>query len=604
MAGWHGGRRMGQATARADISFGMSWDHPKKRRLARAVLAFMVALSFLPWARAAPSAAGRLISVIVRELPGSGSTAERVVESLGGSVGRHLGIIHGFVATLPAGGLATVAALPGIHSVTPDSRIELMDIGSVSDLGYSMAPSTSRANAFWSQGYTGQGIDVALIDSGVVPVDGLRSSGAVVNGADLSFESQSPALQYMDTFGHGTHMAGIIAARQVSGGPGGLSTSVGMAPEARLVSLKVADAYGATDVSQVIAAIDWVVQHRNDNGMNIRVLNLAFGTDGVQDYQLDPLTYAAEVAWRNGIVVVVSAGNRGFGSPRLNNPAYDPYVIAVGAADDNTTSGTDDDSVPSFSSCGTEARHTDLVASGKSVLSMRDPGSMIDSEYRRARVGFRFYKGSGTSQAAAVVSGAAALLLDQRPELTPDEVKAILMGSATPINASENCQGAGMLNLPAARDFPTPAAVQTHAPATGLGSLDAARGTLHLEHNGVELQGEQDIFGAAWNAPQWAERCAAGTSWDGGTWNGNVWTDSSWSGMSWSGMSWGGMSWGGMSWSGMSWGGMSWGGMSWGGVSWGGMSWGGMSWGGMSWGGLAWGGMAWGGMAWGGASWE
>jgi serine protease AprX len=591
---------MGQATSRAEISFGMSWDHPKKRRLARALLAFMVALSFLPWARAAPSAAGRLISVIVRELPGAGSTAERVVKSLGGSVGRHLGIIHGFAAVLPVEGLATLATLPGIHSVTPDRRLELLDY---EDDGpnHSVAPTTSRANTFWSQGYTGDGVDVALIDSGVVPVDGLRAPGAVVNGADLSFESQAPALRYLDTFGHGTHMAGIIAGREV-GGPFS-STSVGMAPGARLVSLKVADAAGATDVSQVIAAIDWVIQHRGDNGMNIRVLNLAFGTDGVQDYQLDPLTYAAEVAWQKGIVVVVSAGNRGYGSPRLNNPAYDPYVIAVGAADDDRTAGFGDDDVPSFSSCGTDARHADLVASGKSVLSLRDPGSTIDLRYRRARVGFRFFKGSGTSQAAAVVSGAAALLLDQRPDLTPDQVKAILMGSATRINASDNCQGAGMLNLAAARDFPTPAAVQTHPPATGTGSLEEARGSLHLVHEGVQLRGEVDIFGSPWDGAQWAARCAAETSWDGGTWNGNVWTDSSWSGMSWSGMSWGGMSWSGMSWSGMSWSGMSWGGMSWSGMSWGGMSWGGMSWGGMSWGGMSWGGMAWGGMAWGGMAW-
>ena len=90
---------------------------------------------------------------------------------------------------------------------------------------------------------------------------------------------------------------------------------------------------GATDVSQVIAAIDWIVQHRNSDGLNIRVLNLSFGTDGTQDYQLDPLAYAAEVAWLHGIVVVVAAGNSGFGTPQLNNPAYDPYVIAVGGDD-------------------------------------------------------------------------------------------------------------------------------------------------------------------------------------------------------------------------------------------------------------------------------
>ena len=106
-----------------------------------------------------------------------------------------------------------------------------------------------------------------------------------------------------------------------------------MAPDARIVSIKVADAKGQTDVSQAIAAIDWVVQNRNKNGLNIRVLNMSFGTDGVQDYLLDPLAYAAEQAWHKGIVVVVAVGNEGFGTGKVNNPAYDPYLIAVGSND-------------------------------------------------------------------------------------------------------------------------------------------------------------------------------------------------------------------------------------------------------------------------------
>src|SRR5919199_2903866 len=111
-------------------------------------------------------------------------------------------------------------------------------------------------------------------------------------------------------------MAGIIAGRddaapaKLTAGSGS-SDFLGMAPDARVVSVKVADSAGASDVSQVIAGIDWVVQNRNRNGLNIRVLNLSFGTDSAQGYQLDPLAYAAEVAWRSGIVVVVSAGNTG-----------------------------------------------------------------------------------------------------------------------------------------------------------------------------------------------------------------------------------------------------------------------------------------------------
>ena len=590
------------STKTENVAFGMSWDHPKKGRLFRAALAAFVALSFLPIIRSASLAGGRLVSVIVRELPGAGTLPEQVVDSLGGEVGRHIGILRGFVAEVPSAGLPTLRSLPGVHSVTPDGRVTLQsDLDGDGPITY--APQPARASAFWSHGYTGKGVDVALIDSGLVPVETLATPGKVINGPDLSFESQSRDLRYLDTFGHGTHMGGLIAGGRMrlasTDGSSDSVFNVGIAPEARLVSLKVADVNGVTDVSQVIAAIDWVVQHRTDNGMNIRVLNLSFGTDGTQDYKLDPLSYAVEVAWRKGIVVVVSGGNTGFGTTKLNNPAYNPYVIAVGALDTKGNSVGPDDTVASFSSCGNASRRPDLVAPGTSVMGLRDPGSKLDVQYPGARINDKLFKGSGTSQAAAVVSGSAALILSQRPTATPDQVKALLTSTASPVPlADPNCQGSGALNLRAARDAPTPLAVQAFPPSTGLGTLEGARGSVHITDGTTELRGEQDIFGASWNAPTWAAQSLAGTSWVGGTWNGNQWTDNSWTGMSWSGMSWGGMSWGGMSWGGMAWGGMAWGGMSWGGMAWGGMAWGGMAWGGMAWGGLAWGASGWSGEGW------
>src|SRR4051812_11213655 len=219
------------------------------------------------------------------------------------------------------------------------------------------------AKSMWSRGYTGKGVGVALVDTGVVPVSGL-TSGNVVNGPDLSFESQADNLRDLDTFGHGTHMAGIIAGREPAGTP---DRFLGVAPDSTLVSLKVAASDGAVDVSQVVAAIDWVVQHRNDNGRNIRVLNLSYGTDGTQDYRLDPLTHAVENAWRHGIVVVVAAGNEGTSAPRLANPAYDPYVLAVGAADTRATVSTTDDVTTDFTSRGDAARRLDLDAPGQSI---------------------------------------------------------------------------------------------------------------------------------------------------------------------------------------------------------------------------------------------
>ena len=155
--------------------------------------------------------------------------------------------------------------------------------------------------AWWNAGFTGQGVDVALIDTGVAPVPALSGNGKIVNGPDLSLESQNPNLQYLDTNGHGTFMAGIIGGND--GQPGGYR---GVAPDSRILSVKVGDADGGVDVSQVIAAIDWVVQHRTDNGMNIRVLNLSYGTDSSQPFVIDPLAFAVERAWKAGIVVVTA----------------------------------------------------------------------------------------------------------------------------------------------------------------------------------------------------------------------------------------------------------------------------------------------------------
>src|SRR5204862_7491902 len=277
--------------------------------------------------------------------------------------------------------------------------------------------------------YTGKGIDVAVIDTGFTPVAGLNAPGKVVNAPDPSLESQNPSLQYLDSNGHGTFMAGLIAGND--GQPGGYR---GVAPDARIVSLKVGVADGGADVSQVIAAIDWVVQHRNDNGLNIRVLNLSYGTNSTQPYVIDPLAYAVEQAWRAGIVVVAAAVNsgyqRGASAQGLADPAYDPQILAVGAADSSGTSQPWDDSVSAFSataaSCSTACRGPDLIAPGNHMQGLRVPGSYIDQNNPAGALSDRYFRGSGTSEATAFVSGAVADLLRRYPQLTPDQVKAML----------------------------------------------------------------------------------------------------------------------------------------------------------------------------------
>ena len=405
----------------------------------------------------------------------------------------------------------------------------------------------TRATDMWDAGYTGAGVDIAMIDSGVSPGTGLTYSGKVIHGPDLSFESQNSGTIHVDTFGHGTHLAGIMVGQEegIRDITKEKKKFIGMAPDSRLVSLKVADRNGVTDVSQVIAAIDWVVQHRNDNGLNIRVLNLAYGTDSVQPHLVDPLSHAIEQAWKAGIVVVVAAGNDGLGSA-LRNPATNPYVIAVGASDPNGTGDSIDDQVLGFSSCGTKARYVDIVAPGKSIASSYAEGSTAAINHPDSISG-TLMRGTGTSQAAAVVSGGVALLVEQRPHATPDQIKALIMSNANRISgASTTCQGAGaftLKNLADATLSPTPWARQRYSSSTGTGSLEASRGTVHIEADGVVLEGEQDIFGNAWDGASWSILAAAGASWSGASWSGASWSGASWSGASWSGSSWSGHAW-------------------------------------------------------------
>jgi serine protease AprX len=544
------------------------------RRLATVTVATAIGVGMAGPALAAQPAPGSAapVDVIVRELPGTGNQPERAVEAFGGTVGRHLGIIDAFTASVPGDRLDSLRATPGVSDVTEDAGLELSSKeveDQVAQAGslYTIANQVTGASAMWDAGYTGQGIDVAVIDSGVVPVKGLDDPGKVVYGPDLTLETNGSAKQ-KDTYGHGTHMSGIIAGRdpEAKGNKksGDASNFVGMAPDARIVSVKVADAKGQTDVSQAIAAIDWVVQNRNKNGLNIRVLNMSFGTDGVQDYVLDPLAFAAEQAWHKGIVVVVAVGNEGFGTGKVNNPAYDPYLIAVGSNTANGTATTADDVVSSFSNDGDGTRNPDVVAPGDQVVSLRSSGSYLDKTYPQARIGDRLFRGSGTSQAAAVVSGAAALLVQQRPTATPDQIKALLMGTANAIpNATAAQQGSGLVDLAEARTAPTPNAVQRFTVSTGLGSLELARGSVHVTVGTRQVRGEVDVRGRAFDVRTWAAGLRNGTNWSGMSWSGMSWSGMSWSGMSWSGMSWSGMSWSGMSWSGMSWSGMSWSGTDW-----------------------------------------
>ncbi|MEZ5167392.1 MAG: S8 family serine peptidase [Acidimicrobiales bacterium] len=387
----------------------------------------------------------------------------------------------------------------------------------------------------------GKGIDVALIDTGVAPVKGLDGDN-VIHGPDLSFEASVKEAAYLDTYGHGTHMAGIIAGRRAG--------SEGIAPGARIVSIKTAGHDGITTVPQVVAAIDWVVDHRDADGMNIRIINLSLGQTGVAYHVGDLLSAAVERAWTAGIFVVVAAGNEGETQRHLDSPAIDPYIFAVGATDP-TTGG-----VAPWSAYGDGRRDPDAVTVGRSLVSYRVPGSTVDNAAPGARVGTDSFLGSGTSQAAAVTSGLAARILQGNPWMSPNQLKATLLGNAD--------------------DLPTPAYRDGHGAINGyraVANMDQSGGRQRYPRAAGRGSGIRAPYGSTWSGGTWSGATWSGATWSGATWSGGTWSGATWSGATWSGATWTGGTWSGATWSGATWSGATWTGATWSGATWTGGKW-------------------------------
>ncbi len=556
-----------------------------------------------------------LQAVIVRAVPGGQPHVRSRITEVGGRVDRNLSIIDGFAAHVPRSSIGSLRHDQAVLSVSPDRGMRPMTFQS--SLGYDTADTGSMssistmvgAQRQWAAGYTGAGIGVALIDTGVTRVGGLSTTGKVIDGPDISFDSQSPALAHLDSFGHGTHMAGIIAGRDTtatssatgcaaclnSSGYSDESKFVGIAPDAKIINVKVGATDGATDVSQVIAAIDWVVQHKDDAGLNIKVLNLSFGTNVTQAYGVDPLAFAVEVAWNNGIVVVAAGGNDGLTVPSLANPAYSPRIIAVGANDPLGTATKTDDVIPDFATHGTEQRGVDVVAPGTSVMSLRVPGSYVDTYYPGGTVGTRFQRASGTSQSTAVVSGIVALLRQRFPLANPEQIKALLKLGAFRLNANLFHSGTGIADANGSallgasstiyNGLPT---VSKAAPSSGAGTIEGSRGDSHVIDGKVELRGEKDIFNKTFTSSTMAKAETNRSSWNGGTWNGSVWTGTGNATTGWSVVAWTGTNWAGNLWSGSRWKNMSWDGSRWKGNGWSGSRWRNATWTDATWSGSRW----------------
>lgn len=458
------------------------------------------------------------VTVIVQKTVKDNSLEGRVTR-LGGVVTDDLHIINAFAAELPAKGVIELAHTPGVRAVSWDAPVVKTDCSDCTTTG-NLANTyikAVRADKVWNR-RQGQGIGVAVVDSGVNwQTDLYTYKGLNRVVANVAYNSGYNATTF-DAYGHGSHTAGII------GGNGRLSTGmyVGVAPQVNIINVKVSDDtnFGYSTAKNVVQGLQWILQ--NKSTYNIRVVNLSINNAVAESYQTNPIDAAVEILWFNGIVVVVSAGNHGSGA--IYPPANDPFVITVGAIDDKGTADLSDDVVASFSAYGKTTdgfSKPDLVAPGKNIISLMGNGTGLPVDHPdnvvRVNGAAVYFRMSGTSTAAPIVAGAAALLLQDEPKLNPDQVKYRLMATANKgwpgYNAAK--AGAGTLDVYAAVKGKTTQTANTGIYASHL--LDTGNPPVS------QLWGSAQWGSAQWGSAQWGSAQWGSAQWGSAQWGSDYW---------------------------------------------------------------------------------
>jgi serine protease AprX len=414
-----------------------------------------------------------------------GVPADSLIKALHGKAGRRLTAVHGQVAEIPDVELDALASSPLVRAVSLDRRV----IGTMERTGATIGATWARQNL----GVDGTGVNVAIIDSGVASWHDDLDPQHIVQFVDfVDFQTSA-----YDDYGHGTHVAGIIAGNGYDSG----GARSGIAPGARLVVLKVLDADGTGYISNVIAAFDYAVQHKAE--LNIRVINLSVAAGVYESYTTDPLTLAARRAVDAGLVVVTAAGNFGKNASGgaqyggVTAPGNAPWVLTVGATSHNGTITRADDSMAAFSSRGPTyidyAAKPDIVAPGVGIESLTDQGTLLFKTHPSARLwgavdtaAQPYLSLSGTSMAAPVVAGTVALMLQANPSLTPNLVKAILQYTAEHrAKIDDLTQGGGFLNARGAVQLASALA----NPGTPQGAPDPTPWNRHINWGNHRLGG-------------------------------------------------------------------------------------------------------------------
>lgn len=361
-----------------------------------------------------------VLPVIVQSSNNDGNRLNSLILNMSGKIKNDLPLINSISCNLSTETIYRLAEDPDIEYISFDSKVfALLDIGTA----------TIGANEPWNKEIQGEGITVAVIDTGINPHnDFTKPKNRIIGFKDFVNNKSDP----YDDNGHGTHVSGIIA----SSGYSSRGKYMGVAPKANLLSIKALDENGSGNTSNIINAITWVIETKSE--YNTKILNLSLGSPANNPCSKDPLCKAVSKAVNSGLVVVVAAGNSGPLSNSILSPGINPDVITVGAIDDKRTVEHNDDIIASFSSRGPTVdglQKPDLVAPGVNIMSTsnKTPDSYITL--------------SGTSMAAPFISGSVALLMGKNKSISPKEVKKLLLNSCINLNEAKENQGAGLIDL-------------------------------------------------------------------------------------------------------------------------------------------------------------
>jgi serine protease AprX len=495
-----------------------------------------------PLARLAAVKPRQRVEVIIQLTHETGMAQGRaLVRAVGGRPGLGLPIINGLSARMSAGAARQLAASPLIHAVSLNVTVKQSWQGDGTgpwSLATTFDQSTGAAR-LWRH-TTGAGVGVAVIDTGVTgdlpdfQTSRSDSTSRVVASAVIDPNATTAA----DTYGHGTAVAGLIA------GNGGYRDGsdplagqyAGTAPNANLISIKVADDTGASTTLDAIYGLQFAVDHKSQ--YDIGVVNMSFRSTSPESYTTDPLDAAAEQAWFDGIVVVAAAGNLGTESDAVSYaPGNDPYVLTVGAVDEQGTPDRSDDVQASWSSQGTTQdgfAKPDVLAPGAHIVSTLAPGSDFQKLCPTCVIGGSYFQVSGTSLAAPIVAGIAADLVSAHPDWSPDQVKGAIVNTAEPLQG-----GAGEVNARRAY-WGTGGMLGSNQGLTPNTLIDPNTGTIDYTQaswSAGSWSTATDPLAASWSAASWScLDCSSSSGGDSSSGGGVAPTSASWSTVGWTTM--------------------------------------------------------------------